>query len=457
MCQHNAVDKMAPRTLLLPPDEERALLIEIYGELYVPPRPYRRPSRGRSLAEMAPEVAAEWHPTLNGSVHPEDVSWKSPNKYWFRCPQGHSYLSALNKRNRTDTTPAGCPFCAGKRVWPGYNDLASEHPDVAAEWAYDLNGEMTPRLMSSGANKRCWWRCAERGHVWEAKPSERTGRRPTGCPFCSNRKIVVGENDLATTHPALAREWHSTKNGLLTAHDVVAGSNKKAWWEHWDANGSHHEWQATIISRARGNGCPICHGQLLPGVNDLATLFPKIAAEWHPTKNGDKKPCDFGRNASDVVWWRNEECGHEWRQKILVRTNRRSGCPVCHESTGEVAIRDWVEDTPMIRMREWSDPRCRDCHPLPFDAVLYRELPDRTLIEVAHIEYQGIQHFERVSHFDKNQKFERTQLHDRLKAEFCRDTRRLLIAIPYTVVGKQAIGEFIERELRAHGLGWALE
>ena len=37
-------------------------------------------------------------------------------------------------------------------------------------------------------------------------------------------KLIRGVNDLATTHPKLAVEWHPTKNGELKPSDVSAGS-----------------------------------------------------------------------------------------------------------------------------------------------------------------------------------------------------------------------------------------
>ena len=52
---------------------------------------------------------------------------------------------------------------------------------------------------------------------------------------------------LSVANPALAAEWHPTKNGELTPSDVAAGCNEKAWW----AGSCGHEWQATIDSRDR--------------------------------------------------------------------------------------------------------------------------------------------------------------------------------------------------------------
>lgn len=70
-------------------------------------------------------------------------------------------------------------------------------------------------------------------------------------------KLVKGTNDLATVNPTLAEEWNYEKNGTLTPDQVTAGSEKKVWWKCEFG----HEWEAIVLSRNRGNGCPICAGR----------------------------------------------------------------------------------------------------------------------------------------------------------------------------------------------------
>ena len=53
-------------------------------------------------------------------------------------------------------------------------------------------------------------------------------QRGNGCPYCANRKVLVGFNDLATVQPLVAKEWHESLNGALTPEMVTAGSHKKA-------------------------------------------------------------------------------------------------------------------------------------------------------------------------------------------------------------------------------------
>src|SRR5262249_62399426 len=107
-----------------------------------------------------------------------------------------------------------------------------------------------------------------------------------GCPFCSGNLVSV-TNSLASLQPDVAVQWHPTKNGNLTAAQVTSKSHKNVWWKC--PNGPDHEWEAPPSSRTvlGGGGCPFCKGLKVSVNNSLAACFPGIAAEWHPTKNGE--------------------------------------------------------------------------------------------------------------------------------------------------------------------------
>lgn len=198
--------------------------------------------------------------------------------------------------------------------------LSLANPTLAAEWHPSKNGNLTPEMITCGSGKTVWWKC-QNGHEWTAAINNRS--RGSGCPFCSGHKVWPGYNDLSTTHPALATEWHPTKNFPLTPREVSFGSTKKVWW----LCKYNHEWLAAPNTR-RKNGCPYCSGRaILPGFNDLLTVAPNLAEEWHPTKNGSLTPSSVGRGSQLKIWWLGK-CGHEWQSTINTRFNGH-GCPVC--------------------------------------------------------------------------------------------------------------------------------
>ena len=123
----------------------------------------------------------------------------------------------------------------------------------------------------------------------------------------------------------LVSEWHPTKNGDLKPENFTQWSNKKVWWQC--SKGEDHEWQANISNRSKGKGCPFCAGRKVSKVNNLLVLKPKLASEWHPTKNKDLKPEDFTLGSGIKIWWQCSN-GHEWQAAVYNR-NSGHGCPYC--------------------------------------------------------------------------------------------------------------------------------
>ena len=210
--------------------------------------------------------------------------------------------------------------------------LADLYPAVAAEWHSSKNDRSASEFYP-GSHAKVWWVC-RKGHEWQTVIKNRS--RGSGCPVCSNKRVLAGVNDLATVRPDLAAEWHPSKNGDLASSDVTHSSMRKVWWQcHLG-----HEWQATVNNRERGRGCGVCGGRrVLAGFNDLATVEPVIASEWHPTRNGSLSPEDVLPGSNKRVWWKCDlGSDHEWEATISNRTTPsvRSGCAVC---AGRVVVK----------------------------------------------------------------------------------------------------------------------
>mgnify|MGYP000707564255 FL=1 len=130
------------------------------------------------------------------------------------------------------------------------------------------------------------------------------------------------------SYPHLVKEWHPTKNGDLTPDKVTSGSHKKVWW----LCPKGHSYESLPYSRTSKNprGCPYCSGRRASDENNLLALFPLIAKEWHPTKNGELNPRDFTYGSSKKVWWLCPK-GHSYEStpKSRTRKGRQSGCPYC--------------------------------------------------------------------------------------------------------------------------------
>ena len=138
--------------------------------------------------------------------------------------------------------------------------------------------------------------------------------------------MVVLSTCLATLNPELAKQWHPTKNGILTPYEFTINSNKKVWWKC--DKGDDHEWLSSIGNRSEGNNCSICSGHKVALSTCLATLNPELAKQWHPTKNGILTPYEFTINSNKKVWWKCDKGDdHEWQTTIYHRSS--TNCPFC--------------------------------------------------------------------------------------------------------------------------------
>ena len=285
----------------------------------------RRTFRAFCAEQGKTALLAQWDIERNLPLTPDDVTFGSHKRVWWTCPNGHSWQAMVYTRSEG----TGCPYCTGRKVMVGFNDLATQSPELARQWDYKKNVPLVPADISAGSHRSVWWRC-EKGHSWRASVRSRVSGN--GCPVCAGRQILVGENDLATVDPELAQEWDTARNGKLTPQDVLPGTEKKVWW----VCGHGHHWRAAVSARTnRQSGCPYCSGKLvLPGFNDLATIEPVVASQWHPTRNGSLTPQQVTPGSRRKVWWLCPE-GHVWRTAISNRTNakKRTGCPVCAGKT----------------------------------------------------------------------------------------------------------------------------
>ncbi len=238
---------------------------------------------------------------------------------WWKCEKGHEWQTQPNTRTRGR---AACPYCTG-RLTSTDNCLAQLNPKLANEWHPSKNGRLTAWNVTTGANRKVWWKCY-RGHQWKAFINARH-YRGAGCPKCLNRRGFKPHVPLIVTYPLVAEQWHPSKNKVLTPYDISAGSSKKVWW----CCEKGHEWQACVGSRTRGRSrCPYCTNKKVCTDNCLATTTPGLAIQWHLIKNGSLTPKDVTSGTRRKVWWKCER-GHEWRSSIVLRAHRKSGCPYC--------------------------------------------------------------------------------------------------------------------------------
>jgi hypothetical protein len=268
------------------------------------------------LATTHPELAAQVSdPQMATRVHAgshRSIEWVCPDH-----PE-HRWSASVVSRLRRGS---GCPYCSGRIPVVGVNDLASTHPDLAAQ----LVDPDLARTVGAGSSKKLWWRCPDDPeHVWEASVRNRAGsatRKPSGCPQCAHR----GRRSPARL-PTLAKINSPLLNEAVdpvAAGALSCGSGLPvAWW--CPVCGGGHQYLADVRHRMRGQGCPVLAGtQVMAGVNDLATTHPQLAAQLVDQSLATV----LSRGSVTPVQWRCDK-SHVWTTPAYARV-AGNNCPQC--------------------------------------------------------------------------------------------------------------------------------
>ena len=231
----------------------------------------------------------------------------------------------------------------------------SDVPELAKEWDFEKNKpDLTPDKVTVGSNRSVWWRC-DKGHSWEDPVVKRVHGKP--CPYCTNRRVLIGYNDLVTLYPQIADEWDYSGNIGIDINAVVPGCTKKVLWK---CSSCGFVWRTSIQSRTRnGSGCPRC-AKKKAAERRRNTMLEKnghlqdveLLKSWDYEKNGLLRPEDVTASSNMKVWWRCPICDYSWQAKICNRTNGR-GCPSCSNRILVKGVNDLESCNPSLAA-EWD-------------------------------------------------------------------------------------------------------
>lgn len=215
----------------------------------------------KSIFTTHPVIAKDWSKNENANLTPKMFPKGSRYVVNWECHVcGKKTKKSINSYN-------GCTRCKKNKKLQK-KSLQTEYPNIAKEWHKTKNGNKLPSDFSPHSNKSAWWSCNTYGHNWSAKIGSRTSRG-SGCPACANKVIIPKKNDLKSTHPYLAKEWHPTKNKDLKPSEVSYGSGKKVWW----LCPNKHEYEASLLHRSHGTECPKCNEGRQTSFAEQATYF----------------------------------------------------------------------------------------------------------------------------------------------------------------------------------------
>jgi hypothetical protein len=214
-----------------------------------------------SLAFTHPEIANEWHPTMNGNLTPRHVTAGSSLEVWWICMYNlihfeHKQLIASRTSQRQC-----CPQCFRyDMLLYKENSLARKYPDIAKLLHPTLNGLLTAEDISGCSHDTFWWFCTEffpdgtQHRPYPTRPINKT-LGENGCPDCAKfQPIRHYTQSLEYNFPDIAKLWDHEKNSPLKPSEVSCGTSKIVWWICKDG----HSHPQSISDKVRGIGCLKC-------------------------------------------------------------------------------------------------------------------------------------------------------------------------------------------------------
>ena len=235
------------------------------------------------------------------------------------CKTGQPHRWQARVQNRTNGTR--CPYDDGHAVCP-CTSLANNHPEVAAEWDWEANGDKIPETVAASSNLEAAWSCGLCGHSWSTTISHRT-LLGTGCPQCACEagRIKTRHPSISNGAPHLLAEWDWEANEThgWRPDQVTLGSNQYVHWVVQDECklGLVHRWQAAPRHRALqyARGSPYPSGQAVCACNSLAVQCPEAATLWDHQANGVLTPDIVTVQSAKVACWQLPD-GRQWHQRV---------------------------------------------------------------------------------------------------------------------------------------------
>ncbi len=311
-----------------------------------------QPLKGyNTISDIHPELTSYWSSKNIQKIDEITLSEAKNKKYIWLCDccnlEFNEKLSIVldqfsNNNNRE--LKKICPYC-NKKIPKPEESLGYQKPFLKSEWLENSNGDIYN--IFSNSNDIIEWICRKCHRNFKAKISNRA-ENDKCCPYCSNRKLIKGINDLATTHPHLIKEWSSLNDRQLSC--LTKKSSYKAWW---NCSVCSNTYQQVVSHKFTCKiSCPYCRkAKILKGFNDLATTHPWLIKEWS-TLN-DRESCTIMSNSNYRAWWKCSACNGEYQQTIKNKLTRKKSCPYCKKIKAIKGIND-LATTQQEILKEWD-------------------------------------------------------------------------------------------------------
>lgn len=301
----------------------------------------KKVTREKSFAALHPEIMDEYDPT--NKIDPYSVTERSGQSVKWICRNNpeHRWMAKFDARAKGQ---GGCNICRGYNYGLMFYE---EHADF--EQYYDTaNNERPFNSYSNSSNEYVWWKCNKNHSFrWSIINFSRGG--VFKCPICTNRQLLVGENDLKSQYPDLALEFDSAKNNILPEEILYTNTDDSIWWLCKEG----HSFQRSIWYRVNNvRECPICNRTIvIKGINDFESTYPDITSIWDYAANA-RTPDSISDKNNDKYTFKCQK-GHRYETLLRSVIYNDFQCLVCNFKLIQPGINSLV-DTDGTLAKEWS-------------------------------------------------------------------------------------------------------
>ena len=229
--------------------------------------------------------------------------------------------------------------------------LGKQYPDIAKEWDYDVNGDITPYMVMPGNHDLYGWVCSKCGFKWYRSVQGRT--QGAGCRKCASKAKGKKWSEkhvkqysfyswcMDNKKEYLLDSWDYEGNNGKGPKDYAYGnSDDKIAWVHCKTK---HKWYTTLphrrlqgpdcyclecIENRRKNSVRISMNKGKQTLKDWCIEQGRedILSEWDPCNN--LTPEDYTPGSHTKVFWKCNNCGAQYQSVIRVRinSNKTTGC-----------------------------------------------------------------------------------------------------------------------------------
>lgn len=277
----------------------------------------KKVKRENSFAYRHPEVMDEYDPA--NDIDPYTVTeYSTKNVKWIcRTDNTHKWSIPFVSRVHGEGT---CKVCRGYQ----YGKMFFEEHSECEKYYDKAKNEKPFESFTYMSNEEVWWKC-DKGHSFTRRIFHMSKIGYFKCAICENMIIQIGENDLASQYPELAKEFDIKKNKMTPQNIMINSSDSEINWICAEG----HEFKRSVSSRINQFGeCPVCNRTLLvKGINDFQHTYPQIVGLWDYEMN-DRAPDEITDHCNYKFNYKCDK-GHHYAKNLSTIKANDFKCLVC--------------------------------------------------------------------------------------------------------------------------------